>query len=267
MNLTTSSAADEASPAILGSVVWDWNDFVVKHTNVGSRRDVNDGPTATLERFECHITTLNPKVSSHAPHQHPQEEFIILQDGILDVGINGEVQRVGPGSMFFFAAYDWHNVNNVGDVPATYLVFNLATATTRALPRVEAAKSAAPGTLASFVRDWTKMPVKPTPKGARRDVFDAPTVTCKNLECHITTLNPGETPHAPHRHPDEELIIVKDGMLEATINGVSQTVGRGSIIFFAANDEHGLRNAGDTPASYYVVRIVTDKTPVAPPKT
>lgn len=29
----------------------------------------------------------------------------------------------------------------------------------------------------------------------------------------------------------------------------------------ASYAEHGLRNAGTTPATYYVVRVVTDKTP------
>jgi quercetin dioxygenase-like cupin family protein len=236
----------------------------VKPTNVGSRRDVNDGPTPTLETFECHISTLNPGKSSHPPHQHAREEFIILQEGTLDVSINGVVQRVGPGSLFFFASNDWHNVTNVGDAPATYLVFNLATPETRTAPAVEAAKSAAPGKLKSGTFEWAKLTVVPTKVGARREVFDSPSVTCSNIECHVTTLNAGESPHAAHHHPDEELIIVREGMLEATINGVARPpVGRGSILFFASNDEHGLRNAGTTPATYYVVRIVTSQTPKA----
>src|SRR5688572_5890373 len=89
-------AAESAAtlPAMLGSSVFDWEKTVVKPTPVGSRRDIADQPTATLERFECHITTLNPGKASHVPHQHAQEEFIILKEGTLDVGINGTVQRV-----------------------------------------------------------------------------------------------------------------------------------------------------------------------------
>lgn len=256
-------SGDDPGPAVLASRVWNWNELQVKHTNVGARRDVHDGPTPTLERFECHISTLNPGRTSHPPHQHAQEEFIILQDGTLDVGINGAVERAGPGSLFFFAANDWHNVNNAGDEPATYLVFNVATAATRTAPPEEATKSAAPGMLRSAVYPWTKLEVQPTRTGARRPVFDSMTVTCRNLECHVTTLNPGQAPHPGHRHPDEELIIVKEGVIEVTINGVVRTVGRGSVIFLASNDEHALRNPGDAPATYYIVRIVTEKTPAA----
>lgn len=106
----------------------------------------------------------------------------------------------------------------------------------------------------STVFDWEKVRVIPTSKGARRDLFDTATATLDRFECHITTLNAGEVPHAPHRHPDEELIIVKDGTLEVTINGESQIAGPGCVLFFASNDLHGLRNAGDATATYFVQR-------------
>jgi quercetin dioxygenase-like cupin family protein len=115
--------------------------------------------------------------------------------------------------------------------------------------------------LGSGVFDWNKIEAKPTKVGARRDFFDAPTATLANLECHVTTLKPGEAPHAGHRHPDEEVMIVKEGTLEVMVNGATQQAGPGSILFFAANDLHGLRNAGPTPATYYVLRVVAHDLP------
>jgi uncharacterized cupin superfamily protein len=41
-------------------------------------------------------------------------------------------------------------------------------------------------------------------------------------------LRPGQASHAPHRHPQEELIIVKEGQLEISINGAKQRAGTGS---------------------------------------
>jgi quercetin dioxygenase-like cupin family protein len=106
----------------------------------------------------------------------------------------------------------------------------------------------------SAVFDWSNIAAKPTKTGARREFFDAPTATLDQLECHVTTINPGEAPHAPHQHPDEELIIIKEGTLEAMQNGVTKQAGAGSIIFEAANQFHGLRNVGKTPATYYVIK-------------
>jgi quercetin dioxygenase-like cupin family protein len=115
--------------------------------------------------------------------------------------------------------------------------------------------------LGSGVFDWSKLEAKPTKIGARRDVFDAPTPTLGTLECHITTVNPGESPHAPHRHPDEELLFIKEGTVDVTINGVTRQAGPGSVVFFASNDLHGLHNNGTIPATYYVLRMVPHDLP------
>ncbi len=112
-----------------------------------------------------------------------------------------------------------------------------------------------------MVLDWAKRPVQPTAAGERRSFFDGPTATLTNFECHATTLNPGEAPHAPHRHPDEEMIVVKEGSVDVMINGHSQVAGAGSVFFFASGDLHGLKNAGPGRASYHVFRFITATTP------
>jgi quercetin dioxygenase-like cupin family protein len=127
---------------------------------------------------------------------------------------------------------------------------------------LNAAETAKPA-MKSTVIDWAKLAVKPTKTGERRELFDAPTLTLNNLEGHVTTIRPGEVPHPPHRHPDEEMIIIKEGTLEVTINGETQRASAGSIFFYASNDLHGMRNVGPTSATYYVFRFVTAKTPTA----
>jgi mannose-6-phosphate isomerase-like protein (cupin superfamily) len=115
--------------------------------------------------------------------------------------------------------------------------------------------------LPSTIFDWEKLKVTPTTNGVRRDVLDGPTATLDKLHCHITTLNPGQTSGEPRRHLQEEVIIVKEGSVEATVDGRVQTVGAGSVIFFAANAVTRLRNAGGGPATYTVVHFYTPLTP------
>jgi quercetin dioxygenase-like cupin family protein len=121
--------------------------------------------------------------------------------------------------------------------------------------------SSSPSPLGSTVFDWSKLPVIPTRSGERRDLFDTPTTTFRNFECHATTLNPGERAHEAHRHPDEELVIIKEGALEVTINGRTERAGAGSVLFFASNDLHGMANAHAGRTTYHVLRIVTAETP------
>ena len=108
--------------------------------------------------------------------------------------------------------------------------------------------------LSSSIFDWNSLTATPNKTGAVRKVVQAPTATLDELEIHITTLNPGETPHAPHKHPDEELIVIKEGTVESLVNGELRRVGPGSIVFQAANQMHSIRNVGDTPATYHVIK-------------
>src|SRR5262245_51504900 len=109
--------------------------------------------------------------------------------------------------------------------------FMAIAAASMAAPAVWAAQDAAPKKLPSSVFDWTKLKMEPTKVGERRAVFDSPTGTLDRLECHATTINPGEEPHAPHKHPEEEMIIIKEGTVEIMQNDVKTVAGAGSVIF------------------------------------
>jgi XRE family transcriptional regulator, regulator of sulfur utilization len=111
----------------------------------------------------------------------------------------------------------------------------------------------------SAVFDWTDMTASKTAVGEVRQVLRKPTATLDELEMHITTLNPGQTSHAPHRHPNEELIVIDEGTVEAFNNGAWKRIGKGSIIFNASNELHGIRNVGDSPTTYHVINWTSPK--------
>jgi XRE family transcriptional regulator, regulator of sulfur utilization len=114
--------------------------------------------------------------------------------------------------------------------------------------------AAAKPLMRSRVFDSPKIKPEQTKTGERREVFDAPTATLERFASHITTLNPGQAPHPAHKHPEEELMILKEGTLEVTLNGQATRVEAGGMIFCASNEMHGLRNVGSTPATYYVMK-------------
>jgi quercetin dioxygenase-like cupin family protein len=106
----------------------------------------------------------------------------------------------------------------------------------------------------SSVFDWNSIQAQKTDKGATRKFFDGSTGTLDELECHVTTLNPGVMSHPPHQHANEEMIIVKEGTVEALVDGELKRVGAGSIIFQAPNKLHSIKNVGETPATYYAIK-------------
>ena len=90
---------------------------------------------------------------------------------------------------------------------------------------------------------------------SRKQILEGSTTSLSNFEVHTSTIPPGKAAHPPHVHDDlEELVIVKDGQVKITIKGQSKIVGPGSIGFAMPGDEHGFENAGNTPATYYVLK-------------
>ncbi len=131
-----------------------------------------------------------------------------------------------------------------------------ASSTSQSQPLV----TSTPTTLPSVVYNFDQLNVQKTAAGERRSVFQEATATLDQLEVHITTLDPGQQAHAPHRHPHEEMMMLKEGTLEAFVNGRHIPMPTGSILFLAPNDLHNVRNVGTTRATYFVITWRTPKT-------
>jgi mannose-6-phosphate isomerase-like protein (cupin superfamily) len=67
-------------------------------------------------------------------------------------------------------------------------------------------------------------------------------------------LDPGKTPHAPHTHAEEEIMIVESGTGEIFCDGKTTKVGPGSVMFATPNASHGITNTGTDPIVFYYVK-------------
>jgi mannose-6-phosphate isomerase-like protein (cupin superfamily) len=67
-------------------------------------------------------------------------------------------------------------------------------------------------------------------------------------------LQPGKTPHAPHTHPEEEVMIIESGHGEILCDGKTTKVGPGSLMYTTPNAEHGITNTGDEPIVFYYIK-------------
>jgi mannose-6-phosphate isomerase-like protein (cupin superfamily) len=244
---------------VLETTFVDWDSLIARDTAAGQSRQVFDNPTTTLDKFEVHITTLNPGKESHPVHHHPWEEMLLIKDGDFEVSINGKPHHAGPGSLVFLASNDPHNAKNVGTTPGTYYVINFVSDLAHDSNAKSAAEQAIPGKLVSGVYD----PGTPTPTktGQRVVVVNSPTLTFQALESHITTLNAGQQSDPDIVDHNDEFVVVKSGEIEMKVNGVASRMKQGSVVYWAPNVKRTVRNIGPTPASYQVFRVTTGKSP------
>jgi len=109
--------------------------------------------------------------------------------------------------------------------------------------------------LPSTTYPFSELPVKIANGAEIRPVLKGKLATGEPLEVHETTLPPGGIPHAPHHHVHSEMWLIREGTVQLTINGTSHVMGPGSVGFVRSNDEHGIKNVGTTPATYFVVAV------------
>jgi (S)-ureidoglycine aminohydrolase len=86
----------------------------------GGVRQLFDRPTVHLSRFDIHITTLNPRLSSHAPHTHRNEEIILMLDGEGEMVHGDHRRRIVSGEAAWVGSMVPHNITNTGNRPAVY---------------------------------------------------------------------------------------------------------------------------------------------------
>lgn len=126
------------------------------------------------------------------------------------------------------------------------------------LPALTAAAAAAQDpkkTLPSKVYRFEDLPVKVNGQNKSRAVLNGELHSGLAIELHITELAAGQSPHAPHKHEHEEMVLLRSGQLDVTVGGQTTRASAGSVIYFASNEEHGTHNPGPDPAMYFVIAL------------
>jgi mannose-6-phosphate isomerase-like protein (cupin superfamily) len=89
----------------------------------GDLRIYFDGPTEQLKSITAGSLRLKPGMSPHPPHQHPEEEFMVITEGTGDITVEGKVTKVGPGTMMYCAAGRLHGIVNTGKTPLLFYFY------------------------------------------------------------------------------------------------------------------------------------------------
>ncbi len=120
----------------------------------------------------------------------------------------------------------------------------------RAFFLTPAALMAAPK-LPNMTVDESKAKLTKESFGDLRVYYDGPTDQLKSMTAGSLRLKPGMSPHPPHEHPEEEIMVVTEGTGEIVVEGKVTKVGPGSMMYCAANRSHGITNTGKTPLLFY----------------
>jgi XRE family transcriptional regulator, regulator of sulfur utilization len=105
---------------------------------------------------------------------------------------------------------------------------------------------------------YDELPVATNGKNKQRRLFTAKTHTGFKMESHMSDIAPGEVNHPPHQHLREEMMLVREGVMELTISGVPHRLGPGDVGVIGSNEIHNAKNVGTAVAKYFIVNIGRD---------
>jgi quercetin dioxygenase-like cupin family protein len=102
-------------------------------------------------------------------------------------------------------------------------------------------------------------PWKPYP------LFNGATADIQNLTCHASTLKHKQCPHPPHRHIEEEILLVLAGEVDVILPDTADAAGndrhrlkRGQFVYYPSNFAHTLETVSTEPANYIMFKWDTD---------
>ena len=154
-----------------------------------------------------------------------------------------------------------------GDMNRRKFVTSAASVGAAAIVRAAGAQSSEPVThvdtktdgppLESKVVDTSRLTPEGAAPGAKAYVdFNGPTAQLAALASGLVTLEPGAKPHLPHRHVEEEIMIVGEGTGEFAVNGVTAQVKQGDMMFAESNVLHGVLNTGKVRMTFYFIKMM-----------
>ena len=107
-------------------------------------------------------------------------------------------------------------------------------------------------TIENSVNEFDPSKVEKTQAGYQYWFADKEFIDGRTLK--LSAVEPGKATHAPHRHPEDEFFFVLEGKAEFYLEGKTRVVGPNTSLYCPSNQEHGIRNAGDTMLKYLVIK-------------
>jgi quercetin dioxygenase-like cupin family protein len=103
-------------------------DGVIAYENLAAEGDAPgaaayvhyNGPTEQLATMCTGMCVLDPGATPHPPHQHPEEEFMIVASRTGVIEVDGKPTAMGPGAIMYCGSNVFHGITNTGDTPMTF---------------------------------------------------------------------------------------------------------------------------------------------------
>jgi mannose-6-phosphate isomerase-like protein (cupin superfamily) len=94
----------------LSSLVIDPTTAKLTHESYGDLSIYFDGSTEQLHALTVGSLVLKAGMVPHPPHQHPEEEIMLVTEGAGEITVEAKAYPVAPGSMMYCSGQRLHGI-------------------------------------------------------------------------------------------------------------------------------------------------------------
>jgi (S)-ureidoglycine aminohydrolase len=237
-----------AAGKLTSSAFMEWDKAPAEKTRTGWTRTFLKGPTRSLDMLEVQVFTLYPGKATHTfLIDRQNDEVFIIKEGSAEITINNEMKHLAEGDLAVAFQENRVVIKNWGNSNLTYYSVRFKPKTVKA-----GIKPAKKEKTLYVVVDTLKT-VK-TPDGVRRNISNKETSSLRNLDIHLATLKADFNGLEPETHTEEEIILMKKGIIFGTLGGKDYRLGEGSVMFLTNEDQLIISNGAEADCEYYVLR-------------
>jgi mannose-6-phosphate isomerase-like protein (cupin superfamily) len=205
------------------------------------------GSTPVLRHLSCHASMLEPGCTPHPPHNHLDEEILVILEGEADIVIadseddpDPRIEQMRSGDMVYYPSYQFHTIRCSGESPVSYFMYRW-NAPVR--PNAEVLGLTIYRGLKTKVLDTGKQFDTALVLEGRTGLLDL-------LHVHLSEAKPGGG-YAEHQDKHDVALL----LFEGTVKTMGRDVKAPAVVLYPAMSLHGLSGAGTTPARYMVVEF------------
>jgi mannose-6-phosphate isomerase-like protein (cupin superfamily) len=100
-----------------------WADAPAIRADWGELRAPFEGETYGLGYALAAMAVIKPGQQNHPPHQHSDEEFLLVTEGSGRWHLDGKEFPAAKGDAIYAAPWVMHGITNTGSAPLTWVVF------------------------------------------------------------------------------------------------------------------------------------------------
>ena len=116
------ASTSSGSPA-LDSAIWSQSDADRDDADWGTFFAYHAGETFGTVDALAGVAVIQPGEEIHPPHEHAEEEFLMVLEGSGTWHLLGEERPAVAGDLLYAAPWDVHGITNTGDVPLRFVVW------------------------------------------------------------------------------------------------------------------------------------------------